>query len=94
MKFPKKVRIFCPYCKSHQIHTVERSKKKPRRKMAQGQRRVTRLKKGYGSFPRPKPSYEKATKKVDLRFKCTVCGKKHSRGKGWRAKKFEIKAKK
>lgn len=90
MKFPKKLKTFCPVCKKHTLHTVEKSKKRPRRKMSQGERRVTKLKKGYGSFPRPKPDHEKPTKRLDLRFKCTVCGKKHTRGSGWRAKKFEI----
>lgn len=90
MKFPKEVRVHCPYCKKHTEHTVERVKKKQRRKMAEGQRRFLRKLKGYGSFPRPKPDYEKPTKKVDLRFKCKVCGKKHTRGKGWRVKKFEM----
>lgn len=91
MNIPQKVRIFCPYCKKHTKHTVEVAKKKPRRKMAQGQRRFLRKLRGYGSFPRPKPDYEKATKKLDLRYKCEECGKKHTKGKGFRAKKFEIK---
>jgi len=90
MKFPKTIRLYCPYCKHHQTHTVELAKKKTRRALAQGQRRFLRKLKGYTSFPRPKPDYEKATKRVDLRFKCSVCGKKHTRGSGWRAKKFEL----
>lgn len=90
MRFPKTIKSYCPVCKSHQIHTVELAKKKTRRSMAQGQRRFLRKLKGYTSFPRPKPDYEKTTKKVDIRYKCTVCGKKHGRGQGWRAKKFEI----
>jgi large subunit ribosomal protein L44e len=90
MKFPKTVKTFCPYCKKHTEHTVEIAKKKPRRTLAQGQRRFLRKLKGYTSFPRPKPDVEKATKKLDLRFKCKVCGKKHERGQGWRAKKFEL----
>lgn len=90
MKFPKKVRTYCPSCKKHTEHTVEMAKKKPRRADAQGQRRYLRKLLGYTSFPRPKPDYEKATKKLDLRFKCKECGKKHERGQGWRAKKFEL----
>jgi large subunit ribosomal protein L44e len=90
MKFPKTVRTFCPYCKKHTVHEAELAKKRTRRKMAQGQRRFLRKMKGYTSFPREKPDYEKPTKRVDIRFKCTVCGKKHTRGAGWRAKKFEI----
>lgn len=58
--------------------------------MAQGQRRFKRKLSGYGSFPRPKPDHEKPTKKRDLRYKCKECGKKHTKGKGFRAKKFEL----
>jgi len=91
MKYPKTVRMYCPYCKKHTIHKVVIVKKKPRRKTAHGQRIFLRKLKGYGSFPRPKPNYEKPTKRVDLRFKCSVCGKSHTRGKGWRTKKLEFK---
>ncbi len=91
MKFPKKVRIFCPYCKKHTEHQVEIAKKRPRGSMTHGQRLMKRKLKGYGSFPKPKPTgREKSSKKVDLRFKCLACGKKHTKGKGWRAKKFEL----
>ena len=91
MKFPKKVRIFCPFCRKHTEHSVEISKKRPRRKEAQGQRRFLRKMEGYGSFPKENPKgREKPTKRVDLRYKCSVCGKKHMKGRAWRAKKFEI----
>lgn len=90
MKFPKKVRTYCPYCKKHQLHEVEVAKKKPRSALTHGQRIFKRKMKGYGSFPREKPDYEKSSKRIDLRFKCTVCSKKHMRGAGWRVKKFEI----
>lgn len=91
MNFPQKIKTFCPYCKKHTEHTVEITKKKQRRTLAQGQRRYLRKLKGYTSFPRPKPDHEKSTKKVDLRYKCSVCGKKHTKGQGFRAKKFQIK---
>ena len=90
MKFPKEIRIYCPYCKKHTLHTVELAKRKTRRSMAHGQRIFLRKLKGYTSFPREKPDYEKSTKRVDLRFKCTVCGKKHLHGRGFRVKKLEF----
>jgi len=91
MKFPKIVRIYCPYCRKHTEHDVELSKKRPRRKMAQGQRRFLRKMKGYGSFPKENPKgREKPTKKVDIRFKCKTCGKTHTKGRGFRVKKFEL----
>jgi large subunit ribosomal protein L44e len=94
MKYPKKVRIFCPYCKKHTEHTVSQAKRKTRRKMSQGQRRFLRKMKGYHSFPKENPKgKEKPTRKLNLLFKCKECGKKHGKGKGFRAKKFELKAK-
>lgn len=94
MKYPKKVKIFCPTCKRHTEHSVEIAKRKTRRTMAVGQRRFLRKMKGYHSFPKEAPkNREKPTKRVDLRFKCTVCGKKHTKGSGFRVKKFELKQK-
>jgi len=91
MNLPQQMKVYCKFCKKHTLHTVEIAKKKTRRKMAQGQRRYLRKLKGYTGFPRPKPDHEKATKKLDLRYKCSVCGKKHTKGEGFRAKKFQIK---
>lgn len=94
MKYPKKKRVYCPFCRKHTEHTVNQAKKKPRRKMAQGQRRFLRKMEGYHSFPKENPkNREKPTRKLDLRFKCSVCGKKHGRGQGFRVKKFELKNK-
>lgn len=91
MKFPKEVRIFCPYCRKHTLHTVEIAKKRPRRTLSQGQRRFLRKMKGYGSFPKENPKGRgKPTTKVDLRFKCKECGKKHMHGKGFRVKKLQF----
>lgn len=91
MKFPSKVRIFCVKCRKHTEHSVEIAKKKPRGSMTHGQRIFKRKMKGYGSFPREKPEgREKSSRRVDLRFKCLTCGRKHVHGTGWRAKKFEI----
>ncbi len=91
MKFPKTISTYCPSCRKHTEHTVEITKKKPRRTDAQGQRRFLRKMLGYGSFPKENPKGRaKPTVKLDLRFTCSVCKKAHTRGKGWRAKKFEI----
>ncbi len=91
MKFPQKVMVFCPNCKKHTEHTVEVAKKKPRGELTHGERIFRRKMRGYGSFPRENPKgREKSTRKLDLRFKCSVCGKKHMHGRGFRVKKFEI----
>ncbi|MFH0889867.1 MAG: 50S ribosomal protein L44e [Candidatus Aenigmatarchaeota archaeon] len=94
MKYPRKVRKYCQTCKKHTEQTVERAKKRGRamgHPMSQSQRRFKRKLAGYGAFPRPNPKGRaKPTTKVDLRFKCTVCGKKHVSGKGFRVKKLEF----
>jgi len=91
MKMPQKVRIYCPFCKKHTLHTVEIAKRRPRSSLSQGQRRFKRKLKGYGSFPKENPKGRgKPTRKVDLRFKCSECGKKHMHGKGFRVKKLEL----
>ena len=91
MKFPKTMTTYCVYCRKHTLHEVELAKKRTRRTLAQGQRRFLRKMLGYGSFPKENPKgREKSTRRVDIRFKCTACGKKHVRGSGWRAKKFDL----
>lgn len=91
MKFPQTIRTYCSYCKKHTLHNVEISKKRPRSTLSHGQRIFLRKMKGYGSFPKENPKgREKSTKKVDLRFKCSECGKKSVRGEGFRIKKFNL----
>ena len=91
MKFPKKIRTYCPYCKKHTIHKVEKVKKRQRSELKAGQRRFRRITKGYRGFPRPKPEgREKPVRKLDLRYRCTECGKAHIKGEGFRVKKFEF----
>ncbi|WP_456472196.1 50S ribosomal protein L44e [Methanocaldococcus sp.] len=92
MKFPKKVKRYCPYCKKHTIHTVEKAKKGKASELTWGQRQFRRVTAGYGGFPRPKPEgRSKPVKKIDLRFKCTVCGKMHTKASGcFRSARFEF----
>jgi large subunit ribosomal protein L44e len=96
MKYPKNMMTYCPHCKKHTEHTVSVTSRGARGKahpMSKAQRRFKAKLKGYGSFPRPNPKGEgKPTKKVDLRLKCNVCKKMHTK-KGFRAKKFELKGK-
>jgi len=74
------------------MHRVEIAAKRPRRKLAKGQRSFLRKLKGYGSFPKPNPKgREKPTKKVDLRYICEECGKAQIISRGFRVKKLEFK---
>lgn len=94
MIIPKKQKRYCNFCRKHTEHVVEEAKRKPRRQNTKSQKRFLRKLAGYGSFPKENPKgREKPTKKLDLRYKCTVCNKRHSIGEGFRVKKFEIKAK-
>lgn len=90
MKFPRAIKRYCPHCKNHQLHEVERVKKKKASELAWGQRRFRRVTSGYGGFPRPKPEgREKPTKRVHIRYKCKTCGKSHQ-PPSFRTKKFEL----
>lgn len=91
MKIPKTQKRYCPFCKKHTTHAVEEAKRRPRRQDTKSQRRFLRKMKGYGSFPKENPKgREKPTRKLDLRYKCSECGKRHSIGEGYRVKKVEF----
>ncbi|MBI2972082.1 MAG: 50S ribosomal protein L44e [Candidatus Aenigmarchaeota archaeon] len=91
MIIPKTQKRYCPFCKKHTEHTVEEAKRKPRRTLSRGQRRFLRKMSGYGSFPKENPKgREKPTRKLDFRYVCKECKKKHSVGRGFRLKKTEF----
>jgi len=90
MKMPHTVKTYCPWCKTHTDHEVERVKKKKASEFKWGQRRFRRATSGYGGFPRPKPEgREKPTKRIALRYRCKTC-KKALQRPCFRAKKFEL----
>ncbi len=92
MKIPKTQKRYCPFCKKHTEHEITRvSASRKKRALAEGQRRFKRALRGYGGFPRPNPKGRaKPTRKLDLRYKCKECGKKHTVGKGFRVKRVEF----
>jgi len=90
MKLPRALTRYCPYCKKHTKIEIEKVKKKKASELRQGQRRFRRVTAGYRGFPRPKPEgREKPTKRVALRYRCTVCKKAHQ-SPCMRTKKFEL----
>lgn len=90
MNMPNKIKRYCPTCKKHTIQEVERVKKRKPSELTWGQRRFRRATSGYGGFPRPKfEGREKSTKRINIRYRCTVC-KKGNNSPTWRAKKFEL----
>lgn len=90
MKIPRNIKRYCPKCKKHQGHDVERVRKRRASELKWGQRRFRRALAGYRGFPRPKPEgREKPTKRVMLRFVCNTCKTAHQ-PPAQRAKKFEL----
>ncbi|MCK5660837.1 MAG: 50S ribosomal protein L44e [Methanosarcinales archaeon] len=90
MNMPKRFRTHCPSCNKHTEHVVERVKKGK----ASSLTRITRQKKrqtgigNSGKFSKV-PGGDKPTKRVHLRYRCSVCKKAHQR-KCFRAKSFEL----
>jgi len=90
MKMPRKIKMYCPYCKRHTIHVVEKVRKRKASELRAGQRRFRRVTAGYGGFPRPRyEGREKPTKRLNLRFRCSECNRAHT-SPMIRAKKFEL----
>jgi len=90
MEIPRKIKRYCPKCKKHTLHSVEKVKKRKASELKRGQRRFRRATSGYGGFPRPKPEgREKTTRRIALKYTCSECKKSHQ-VPSLRAKKFDI----
>lgn len=89
-RYPKVIVTYCPKCRTHTEHSVTIYKHSKRRSLAEGERRYSRKKRGYGSKRKPEQKrFAKTTKKVVLKLKCNKCGYiLHSRG--IRLKKAEL----
>ncbi|TFG33871.1 50S ribosomal protein L44e [Candidatus Thorarchaeota archaeon] len=74
MKVKGELNKYCPRCHKHTEHAVSIAKAGKRRSMAEGERRMSRKTKGYGSFPKPiQKRFAKTTKKTVLKLKCKEC---------------------
>ncbi|KYK30554.1 MAG: 50S ribosomal protein L44 [Thermoplasmatales archaeon SG8-52-3] len=90
MEKPRKIKTYCPSCKKHTIHNVEKVKKRKASELKQGQRRFRRVMSGYRGFPRPKPEgREKTSRRIAMKLTCSECKKSHQ-PPTQRAKKFDI----
>ena len=101
MKIPKTQRRYCPYCKRHTEHKVIQNKRKAASSLRRGSKYRARdrgLARGHGNLGRySKPAVTswkrtgaKVSKKTDLRYKCTVCGRVHIIGEGKRTKRVTL----
>ena len=94
MHFPKEISTYCPKCKKHTSHDVEKGKKRTASELAWGQRRFRRAQRGYGGFPRPKPEGRaKAVRRVYLKYRCKSC-KYVVQPRSFRAAQLELSEKK
>ncbi len=90
MKVPKRIRTYCPRCRTHTVHSVVIYKAGKRRSLAEGERRYRRKQEGYGSQRKPEQKrFAKVTKKIVLKLKCVDCGYILHR-RGIRLKKVEL----
>lgn len=87
---PKEINTYCPRCRMHTIHTISLYKKGKERALAEGARRYSRKKQGYGSSRKPvQKRFAKVTKKQAIKATCKECGHQHQRV-GIRLKKLEV----
>jgi len=90
MKKPRKIKMYCPSCKKHTDHNVEKIKKRKASELKQGQRRFRRVMRGYRGFPRPKPEgREKTSRRAPIKYTCVTC-KKSIQPPSLRARKVDI----
>ncbi|WP_435345530.1 50S ribosomal protein L44e [Haloarchaeobius sp. HRN-SO-5] len=91
MQMPRRFNTYCPHCKEHQEHEVEKVRTGRSTGMKKDQRKQREGKKVIGNAGRfsKVPGGDKPTKKTDLKYRCGECGKAHLRP-GWRAGRLEL----
>jgi len=91
MEMPRRFNTYCPHCDAHHQHEVERVRRGRRTYMKRDARKERRARATIGNAGRfsQVPAGEKPTKKTNLRYRCSECGKAHLR-EGWRAGRLEF----
>ena len=90
----KSRKTYCRKCKTHTLHKVSQYKKGKESFSAQGRRRYDMKQRGFGGQKKPVfKKKAKVTKKVTLKFECTICKTKRFITLG-RAKSFKFEDKK
>jgi len=104
MKFPKRRKKYCPYCKKHTEQTIKQQKQLGKNRahpMSRGSRTRMRLrgldrgagnkgKTSKGAMTGWKMFNKKRTKKTDLRYTCVQCKKTNIQGQGFRVGRIEF----
>jgi large subunit ribosomal protein L44e len=92
MEIPRRFNTYCPHCNAHHEHELEKVRQGQASGMTKVQgRQRERQRSGIGNAGKfsKVPSGEKPTKKTNLKYRCSECGKAHLR-KGWRAGRLEF----
>ncbi|EMA39476.1 50S ribosomal protein L44e [Halobiforma nitratireducens] len=91
MQMPRRFNTYCPHCHEHHEHEVEKTRTGRSTGMKWDARRTKRHTSSIGNSGRfsKVPAGEKPTKKTDLKYRCSECGKAHLR-EGWRAGRLEF----
>ena len=92
MQMPRRFNTYCPHCHAHNEHEVEKVRSGRTSGMTHiGGRQADRNSKGIGNSGKfsKVPGGDKPTKKTDLKYRCSDCGKAHLR-EGWRAGRLEF----
>ena len=90
MEMPRRMNTYCPHCREHNEHEVERVRTGRSTGMKWNDRQERRNS-GIGNDGKfsKVPGGDKPTKKTDLKYRCNDCGKAHLR-EGWRAGRLEL----
>ncbi|WP_101296303.1 50S ribosomal protein L44e [Halegenticoccus soli] len=92
MQMPRRFNTYCPFCREHQEHEVEKVRTGRSTGMKKVQHRQRRRQMAHignaGKFSKV-PGGDKPTKKTNLKYRCSECGKAHMR-EGWRAGRLEF----
>ena len=91
MQMPRRFNTYCPHCNEHQEHEVSKVRRGRQTGMKWSDRQQARAKSTIGNAGKfsKVPSGEKPTRKANLKYRCSECGKAHLR-KGWRAGRLEF----
>jgi len=87
MEMPRRMNTYCPHCNAHHEHEVEKvrtGRSTGMKKVQDRQRKRAKSTIGNAGKFSKVPGGDKPTKKTNLTYRCSDCGKAHMR-KGWRA---------
>ena len=91
MQMPRRFNTYCPHCNAHHEHEVEKVRTGRPSGMTKVNGRQRKRQQGIGNDGKfsKVPAGEKPTKKTNLKYRCSDCGKAHLR-EGWRAGRLEF----